>query len=165
MYTYTQKHTHTLTHTQLLLVLYYLRPCTLYLHTHIHTCTQSHKRSHNPKRAYCMLHPCTPTLTNTHTFKYIKTRIYTHEHTHDRILLCIYHTGWRRPIGCLKLLVIYRKRATNHRVLLRRMTCKDKASYGSWPLDMYDTYIYILMAIIVFINTDIKLNTKINLHE
>ena len=42
-------------------------------------------------------------------------------------------TGWRRPIGCLKLQVIFRKRATNHRALLRKMTYKDKASYGSSP--------------------------------
>jgi len=41
--------------------------------------------------------------------------------------------GWRRPIGCLKLLVIFCKRATNYRALLRKMTYKDKASYGSLP--------------------------------
>jgi len=33
-------------------------------------------------------------------------------------------TGWRRPIGCLKLQVIFRKRATNYRALLRKMTDK-----------------------------------------
>jgi len=42
-------------------------------------------------------------------------------------------TGWPRPIGCLKLQVIFRKRATKYRSLLRKMTCKDEASYGSWP--------------------------------
>jgi len=31
-------------------------------------------------------------------------------------------TGWRRPVGCLKLQVIFRKRATNYRALLRKMT-------------------------------------------
>jgi len=40
-------------------------------------------------------------------------------------------TGWRRPIGYLKLQVILGKRATNYRALLRKMTYKDKASYGS----------------------------------
>jgi len=40
--------------------------------------------------------------------------------------------GWRRPIGCLKLQVFFRKRATNHRSLFREITCKDRASYGSW---------------------------------
>ena len=33
-----------------------------------------------------------------------------------------------RPIECLKLQVIFRKRATNYRALLRKMTDKDKAS-------------------------------------
>ena len=41
-------------------------------------------------------------------------------------------TRWRRPIGRLKLQVIFRKRATKFRALLRKMTSKDKASYGSW---------------------------------
>jgi len=42
-------------------------------------------------------------------------------------------TGWRRLIGCLNLQVIFRKRATNYRALWRKMTYKDKASYGSSP--------------------------------
>jgi len=46
----------------------------------------------------------------------------------------VWCTGWRRPIGCLKLQVIFRKRPTNYRVLLRKMTCEDKASCGSSPL-------------------------------
>ena len=42
-------------------------------------------------------------------------------------------TGWRRLIGCLKLLVIFRKRATDYRALLRKLTYEDKASYESTP--------------------------------
>ena len=42
-------------------------------------------------------------------------------------------TGWRRPIECLKLQVIFRKRATNYRALFRKTTYKDMASYGSLP--------------------------------
>ena len=42
-------------------------------------------------------------------------------------------TGWRRPIGCLKLQAIFRKRANYYRALLRKMTYDDKASYGSSP--------------------------------
>jgi len=42
-------------------------------------------------------------------------------------------TGWRRPIGCLKLQVILRKRATNYRAHLRKMTYEDKAPYDSMP--------------------------------
>ena len=37
-------------------------------------------------------------------------------------------TGWRRLIGCLKLQVIFRKRVTNYRALLRKVTYEDKAS-------------------------------------
>ena len=44
-----------------------------------------------------------------------------------------FSTGWRRCIGCLKLQTSFRKRATNHRALLRKMTYKDKASCGSSP--------------------------------
>jgi len=42
-------------------------------------------------------------------------------------------TGWRRPIGCLKLQVIFRKRATNSRALMLKMTYQDMASYESSP--------------------------------
>ena len=42
-------------------------------------------------------------------------------------------TGWRRPIGYFQLQVIFRKRATNYSALLRKMTCKDKASNDSTP--------------------------------
>ena len=46
----------------------------------------------------------------------------------------VWCTGWRRPIKCLELQVIFRKRPNNYRALLRKMTCEDKASYGSSPL-------------------------------
>ena len=39
-------------------------------------------------------------------------------------------TGWQRS---LELQVIFRKRAPTYRSLLRKMTCKDKASYGFSP--------------------------------
>ena len=42
-------------------------------------------------------------------------------------------TEWRTPLGCLKLQVIFRKRATNYMALLRKITCEDKASYDSTP--------------------------------
>ena len=53
------------------------------------------------------------------------------------IFVYMYHTEWRRPIGCLTKQVIFRKRATNHRVLLRKTTYKDKTSYDSVPPGMY----------------------------
>jgi len=51
--------------------------------------------------------------------------------------VCVNPTGWPRPIGCLKLQVIFHKRATNYRALLREMTYKEKASCGSSPLCMH----------------------------
>ena len=42
-------------------------------------------------------------------------------------------TGQRRSIGCLRLQVMFRKRATNYRALLRKTTYKDKASYDFTP--------------------------------
>ena len=44
-----------------------------------------------------------------------------------------YFTEWRRPIGYLQLQVIFRKRTTNYRACLQKMTCKDKGFYGCWP--------------------------------
>jgi len=38
--------------------------------------------------------------------------------------------GWRRLIECLWLQVIFHKRATRYRALLRKMSSKDTASYG-----------------------------------
>ena len=49
----------------------------------------------------------------------------------DSTVLQQHSTEWRRCIGCLKLQISFRKRATNFRALLRRMTYKDKASYVS----------------------------------
>ena len=43
-------------------------------------------------------------------------------------------TGWRKLTGRLKSREISRKRATNYRALVRKMTYKDKASYDSTPL-------------------------------
>jgi len=45
----------------------------------------------------------------------------------------IYCTGWRRLIGSPKLQIIFHKRATKYRLLLRKMTYKDKGSYESTP--------------------------------
>ena len=59
---------------------------------------------------------------------YIHSRTYTRPRSH-----ALPHTGWRRTTACLELQVIFRKRATNYRALLRKMTCKDEALYGSSP--------------------------------
>ena len=54
--------------------------------------------------------------------------------SHEKSQRLDINKGWRRLIGCLKLQVILRKRATNHRALLQKMTYQDKESYGSSPL-------------------------------
>jgi len=63
--------------------------------------------------------------------------VMTHSYVrHDLSTCAIRHidiTGWWSPIGCLKLQIIFRKRATHRRALLRRITYIDKASYGSSP--------------------------------
>jgi len=60
-------------------------------------------------------------------------------HAHARVQHCQHQLfsefiyRWRRPIGCLELRVIFHKRATNYRALLRKMTCKHKACYVCSP--------------------------------
>ena len=46
---------------------------------------------------------------------------------------CFHVTGWQRCIRCLKFQVSFRKRATNCRARWRKISYKDKASYGSLP--------------------------------
>ena len=48
-------------------------------------------------------------------------------------------TGWRRLTGCPKSQIIFHKRATKYRSLLRKMTYKDKGSYESSPPCIYHT--------------------------
>ena len=69
-----------------------------------------------------------------------RTHVHIHAlYTYVCVYTCIYlllhsqGTGFRRLIGCLKLQVIFRKRATNYRALLRKIPCEDKTSYGSSP--------------------------------
>jgi len=70
---------------------------------------------------------------------HIHTRTSKHRHTHathaygscDFGLSNVYCTGWRRCIGCLKLQVSFRKRATDCRALSRKMT--GRAAAKRWP--------------------------------
>ena len=75
-----------------------------------------------------------------------------HAHTHIRDLYtCNTHTpylytcdtGWRRLIGSPKLQIIFHKRATKYRALLRKMTYKNKGSYESSPPCNYIYVIFI----------------------
>ena len=46
---------------------------------------------------------------------------------------CRSTTGWRRLIGSPNLQIVFHKRATRYRSLLRKMTYQDKGSYESSP--------------------------------
>jgi len=85
-------------------------------HLHIDTCTRSHGNSET--------HAHIDTYTLSHGNS--DTHAYTDAYTRS-------HTGWRRLIGSLKLQIIFHKRATKYRSLLRKMTYKDKGSYESSP--------------------------------
>jgi len=60
-------------------------------------------------------------------------------------------TGWRRLIGCLKLQVIFRKRGTNHRALLRKMTYEDKTCYDSTPPCIWLAYLCVWSNVRVYV--------------
>jgi len=110
-----------------------------------HTATHCNTLRHNATHYSTMQHTATQCSTLQHTATHCNTLQHT-ETTHPLALLTVlmsltlviwfgtFSTGWRRPIGCLKLQVIFRKIATDYRALLRKMTCKDKASYDSTPL-------------------------------
>ena len=113
---------HTYTQTYMYMCVY--RKC---CHTHLRSHPPTHKYTHHTHT-----HIQTPiTHTHTHTDTYTHVCVCSINKTHTHICVC--STGWRRPTGCLNLQVIFRKRATNYRALLREMTYKDKASYGFSP--------------------------------
>ena len=68
---------------------------------------------------------------------HVNATCHTHPTWHDSFIYVshtwVLHTGWRRLIGSPKLQIIFHKRATNYRALLRKMTYRDKGSYESSP--------------------------------
>jgi len=57
-------------------------------------------------------------------------------------------TGWRRLIESPKFQILFHKRATKYRSILRKMTYKDKGSYeSSPPCNINDTHTYIYVCI------------------
>jgi len=113
IHTHTRTHTHTHAHTR--------------AHTHSQTHTQRDKNTHT-----LSLHTYTHAQPHTHT-PHTHTR--THTHTLGDSAQCMKgsSTGCRRLIGSPKLQIIFHKRATKYRSLLRKMTYKDKGSYESSP--------------------------------
>jgi len=71
-------------------------------------------------------------VTGTDTWAYKGSRL--------QVEIRIPYIGWGRPTACRKLQVIFHKRATNYRDFWRKMTCKDKASYGSSPPCTYTSW-------------------------
>jgi len=57
-------------------------------------------------------------------------------------------TGWRRLIGSPKLQIIFHKRATKYRSLLRKMTYKDKGSYE--PSLLWNTLVFMKLLYVSF---------------
>jgi len=95
----------------------------------IHTCDMTHPYvcCDSSIRVTWLVYMCDAT----HSYVYM--RIHTFGVIRSYVWLTASSTGWRRPIGRLKLQVIFCKRATNYRALLRKITCEDKASYESSP--------------------------------
>jgi len=63
--------------------------------------------------------------------QYTCTYTYTYIYIYKRWWCCV--TGWQRLIGSPKLQIIFHKRATKYRSLLRKMSYKDKGPYESSP--------------------------------
>jgi len=83
--------------------------------------------------------------------------------------MAIPSTGWRRLIGSPKLQIIFHKRATRYRALLRKMTCRDKGSYESSPPCTANItrckYIYILKDLYpCFYSKCVHIHTHTNTH-
>jgi len=95
----------------------------------------THTQTHRPAATACPSRTCWPlslSLSLTHTQSLSNTL--THKHN-PAATAC---TGWRRCEGCLKLQVIFRKRATIYRAFVRNMIYTDKAFSGSLLQDGKD---------------------------
>ena len=147
-YTRTSTHTHThahtpththalsLSHTHVIVVL----PC-IQMHAHIANYAVHPREKKCARMRACKHYPQAYIHTHTHarTYKYQSIQIYPlllHVKSHqitDASLDAPCHTGWRRSIGALSCRSFSPNRPTNYRALSRKMTYKDKASYGSSP--------------------------------
>jgi len=130
------------------------RTCTR-LRTRTHTHTHTHKRMYIHIYTYMYIYICMyiyKVINIQKSPNYIRTYITIHnqytafskvvplihfllksavELTHSEQCPC---TGWRRLTGSRKVQIIFHKRATKYRSLLRKMTHKDKGSYETSPL-------------------------------
>ena len=60
----------------------------------------------------------------------------------ERVMSCMRHIKHMNMIGSPKLQIIFHKRATTYRALLRKMTYKDKGSYESSPPCMTHMFVW-----------------------
>jgi len=132
-------------------------PCSTSTNTHMyvytHTCIFIYIETHRNvfiNQSSSKTISAVPHVVNlsTHTYIFINTNLYLYMHAQKYSykisvrgnIHC--RTGWRRFTGCLKMQVIFCKRATNHRALLQKMTYEDKASslHHPVPHDIYMGY-------------------------
>ena len=116
IHSHSLSHTHTHTHTQ----------------THAHTHSHTHTLEETVRLVLWVARPYTHSLSLTHPQTH--THICTHTHRGgDSKTDAPRVRSWRRLIGSPKLQIIFHKRATKYRSLLRKMTYKDNGSYESSP--------------------------------
>ena len=135
---YNYRHIHTRSITCADLILLWSRHCFPRAHTHPtprHTSNLHHTHPHS--HPYPHPHP-QPHPDHSHSHSHSNTHSPTHLRPHywhytDLQVMNLQGTGWRRLIESVKLHIIFHKRVTNYRALLRKMTYKDKGSYESSP--------------------------------
>ena len=120
MYTYTFTHIYIYIYTFMCVYIYIYIYIHIYICTYIHTCIYEYICIHIYIYIYIHIHTC---YTYMHALRAQEARIPHGTHLRECIM---HHTGWRRFIGFPKLHVIFHKRATIHRALLRKMTYEDK---------------------------------------
>ena len=161
----------------------------IHMNSHAHICVRENTK--NVQRYICLLihiymyktlhirmqryiYICIRIHTSKSTYVYRDiysyTEIFLHLHTYIHIYIqreCVRgDTGWRRLIESPKLQIIFHKRATKYRSLLRKMTYKDKGSYESSPPCTKDMqkYIYLLMCVHIYRDTYLYTETHIDSH-
>ena len=139
IYVYIYIYIHTYTHIYICIYIYIYHYIYVYISTFvcIHICI--YVRTCNIYISYTYINKNADTDTDTSidavcdTGTDIYTELERSQASTQRTTLREVYTGWRRRIGCLKLQVIFCKRATNYRALVRKMTNNDMASYASSP--------------------------------